>query len=80
MGTRANPIARWLLRHPRAKYLMRSFYGLQSMWKFRGSALKGTSYSDYFQAGKSVEGVDAVEHAGDIVRRFAASVSAPAST
>jgi nitronate monooxygenase len=29
------------------------------------------SYSDYFLAGKSVEGVDAIEPAGDIVRRFA---------
>jgi len=34
------------------------------------------SYRDYFQAGKSVGGVDAIEPAGDIVRRFASAWSA----
>jgi nitronate monooxygenase len=31
------------------------------------------SYRDYLQAGKSVAGVEAVEPAGEIVRRFAAA-------
>jgi len=32
------------------------------------------SYKDYFQAGKSVDGVERVEPAGEIVRRFAAAL------
>lgn len=74
MGTRAGPIARWLLRQRRTKHLMRSAYALRSLWQLKRSSLQGASKSeDYWQAGKSVDGVHAVEPAGDIVRRFAAA-------
>jgi nitronate monooxygenase len=79
MGTKAGPIARRLLRNPRTKYLMRTVYSLQSVWKFKKAALRGTSYKDYFQAGKSVDGVDQVEHAGDVVKRFAEGARAALS-
>ncbi len=75
MGTRAGPIAGRLLRNARTKYFMRSVYALQSSWKFRRSALKGSSYQDYYQAGKSVEGVTEVISAADTVRTFAAEAS-----
>jgi len=75
-GTRASPVARWMLRGRRTKYLMRSIYGLRYVWKLKRAALRGGgarsgSSRDYWQAGKSVGGVTAVEPAGEIVRRCA---------
>lgn len=70
MGTQAGPIARALLRHPKAKHWMRMAYSLKSVWELKRSSLRGTGYKEYFQAGKSVDGIEQVESAGDIVRRF----------
>ena len=71
VGTKAGPIARALLRHPKAKHWVRMLYSLTSAFKLRRSSLGGTTYKDYFQAGKSVSGIHEIEPAGDIVRRFA---------
>jgi len=76
LGTKANPIARRLLRHPKAKHYMRMYYSLKSVWQLRRASLQGISYKDFFQAGKSVSGIRAVESAGEIVRRFAAAAAA----
>ncbi|HEY9721781.1 MAG TPA: nitronate monooxygenase [Oscillatoriaceae cyanobacterium] len=73
MGTKAGPVARMMLRHPKAKHWMRTIYTVQSIWKLRQASLKGAGYGDYFQAGRSVEGIDAVEPAGAIVTRFGAA-------
>jgi nitronate monooxygenase len=73
VGTRANPVMRRLLRHPRTKHYARMFYSLKSIWQLKHASLKGMTYKDYFQAGKSVEGIETIESAGDIVRRFAES-------
>lgn len=78
IGTQAGPIARKLLRHPKAKHWMRTFYSLRSMWQLKNASLEGTSYRDYFQAGRSVDGIHAIEPAGEIVRRFAAALAARA--
>jgi nitronate monooxygenase len=75
IGTRAGPIARWLLRGHRTKHWMRTFYALRSGWQLKRASLAGgareATSKDYWQAGKSVEGIRAVEPAGAIVRRFA---------
>lgn len=71
IGTQAGPIARALLKHRKTKHWMRMAYTLMASWKLKEASLKGGSYLDYFQAGKSVEGVTAVEPAGTIVSRFA---------
>jgi nitronate monooxygenase len=73
MGTKAGPVARRLLRHPRAKHWMRSFYSVRSVWQLKRSLQKGSGYRDYFQAGRSVEGIRAIEPAAAIVERFAAA-------
>ena len=57
VGTRAGPIAKWLLRGRKTKHWMRLFYSLQSIWKLKKSSLQGSGYKDYFQAGKSVDGI-----------------------
>ena len=76
VGTRAGPIARWLLRGRRTKHLMRTLYALNSAWRLKRGSLAGTSSKDYWQAGKSVSGITSVEPAGAIVRRFAAAARA----
>lgn len=71
IGLKAGPLARWLLRRPRAKRLVRVFYALRSMWSLRRAVLRTTGErKDYWQAGKSVRDIDRIEPAGDIVRRF----------
>lgn len=71
VGIRAGPLARWMLRGRRTKHWMRMIYSLQSLVKLKRSSLRAFSYKDYLQAGKSVAGVEAVEPAGEVVRRFA---------
>ncbi len=74
-GTRAGPIARRLLRHPRAKHYVRTFYALRSIWQLKRASLEGVGYKDYFQAGRSVEGIEGIEPAGDVVRRYAEALA-----
>lgn len=70
IGTKANWLARWLLRHPRFKHWMRALYSLIAAWQLRKASTEGAGYKDYWQAGQSVDGVDEVERAGAIVERF----------
>jgi nitronate monooxygenase len=74
MGTHAGPLARLLLRGNRTRHWMRTIYSLQSIWKLKRAALQGMGYRDIFQAGKSVQGIDAVRPVADIVAEFAAAL------
>lgn len=71
IGTRAGPVARLLLRGRRTRRFMRTLYALHSAVQLRRASLHGGSSRDYWQAGKSVEGISSIEPAGEIVRRFA---------
>jgi nitronate monooxygenase len=71
VGTRAGPLARRLLRGRRTKHLMRTLYALRSLWQLKRSLLRAGSPSDYWQAGKSVRGIHAIEPTAEIIRRFA---------
>ncbi len=71
VGTKAGPVARWMLRGRRTKHWMRMAYSLQSLWKLKQSSLRRFSSKDFLQAGKSVAGVRAIESTGDIISRFA---------
>lgn len=75
IGTKAGPIAKRLLRHPRGKHYMRMIYSLKSIWQLKRASSRGMSYHDYFQAGKSVGAIREVESAGAIVERFAAAAA-----
>ncbi len=70
-GTKAGPLARWMLKGRKTKHWMRLIYSLQSFWKLKSSSVRAFSYKDYLQAGKSVAGVTAIEPAGELVHRFA---------
>jgi nitronate monooxygenase len=73
LGTKAGPIARFLLRGRRTKRWMRTLYGLRSLWALKRGLLRDSPDRDVWQAGRSVAGIDRVEPAADIVRRFAAA-------
>lgn len=75
MGLKAGPLARWMLRGRRRKRWMRMIYALKSFYQLKHASLDETGEKDYWQAGKSVAGIDRVEPAGEIVRRFAAAAA-----
>lgn len=76
MGTKAGPVARRMLRGRRTKHWMRAIYALKALWQLKRASLDESGDKDYWQAGKSVAGIDAVEPAGEIVRRLAAAAGA----
>jgi len=75
IGTRAGPLARWLLKHPRFKHWMRMLYTLLALWKLKRASLEGSGYRDYWQAGKSVDGVDRVESVAQLMQRYALALT-----
>lgn len=86
MGTKAGPVAKWLLKNRTTKHWVRGMYNLRGLWQLKRASARGASYLDYFQAGKSVDGVHELVHAGEVVERCAAAaraqmgVSLPVST
>jgi nitronate monooxygenase len=68
LGTRVSPFARWMFRGRRTKKWIRSYYGVRSMWDLRRSLKATSGATDYWQAGRSVEGIESVIGAGDVVR------------
>lgn len=72
-GTHAGPIAKRLLQGRKTKHWMRTLYSLQSILKLKKSSLRGAHYKDFFQAGKSVEGIREIKTAGQIVNEFSAA-------
>jgi len=75
IGTRAGPVARRLLMGRRTKHMMRAWYAVRSAMRLKRASLHGNSSKDYWQAGKSVDGISAIEPAGAIVERFARAAS-----
>ncbi len=76
LGTKAGPIARWMLRGRRTKHWMRTIYALRSLWQLKRGLLRDAPDRDYWQAGKSVATIDRVERAGVVVRRFGEALRA----
>jgi nitronate monooxygenase len=74
LGLRAGPLARFMLRGRRTKHWMRTLYALRSLWSLKRGLMRDSPERDFWQAGKSVAGIHAVEPAGAIVRRFAGAV------
>lgn len=70
IGTKANLIARFLLRNHRTKHWMRMYYTLQSLWKLKKASLEGSGYKDYWQAGKSVDGCNEILSVSDVIQQL----------
>jgi nitronate monooxygenase len=71
MGTKAGPLARRLLRGRRTKHWMRMFYSVRSAIALRRASLDPATTKDFWQAGRSVHGIHAVEPVHAVIRAFA---------
>ncbi|MFM1886473.1 MAG: hypothetical protein RL026_1630 [Pseudomonadota bacterium] len=76
MGTEAGAFARWMLRGRHRKHWMRTLYTLASVWRLRRSLSSEQADGEYWQAGKSVHGIEEILPAAEIVRQFAAAAMA----
>jgi nitronate monooxygenase len=74
LGTKAGPVARWLLRRQRTKRWVRTWYALTSLRKLKRAALSSRGASEYWQAGKSVGGIHDVKPVAEIMREFDAAL------
>jgi nitronate monooxygenase len=70
LGTRAGPLARYMLRHPKMKHWMRSYYALTSLRRLKKSSLTAAGAKEYWQAGKSVAGIHDIKPVREIVREM----------
>jgi nitronate monooxygenase len=67
LGTRAGPVARYMLRHPKMKRWMRSYYALTSLRRLKKSSLTSAGAREYWQAGKSVAGIRDVKSVREVI-------------
>src|SRR5579862_3488926 len=74
LGTKAGPVARWMLKGHRTKHWMRTWYGLSSIRRLKAGLNKESGASDYWQAGKSVAAIHDIRPAADIVSELAAAL------
>ena len=72
-GTRAGALEKALLKGRRTRGWMRTLYALRSIWQLKRASLDESGSFEYWQAGRSVAGVDSIEPAGAVVRRFASA-------
>ena len=70
LGLKAGWLARKLLRGRRTKHWMRMFYTIVSAIKLKKASVKGSSYRDFFQAGKSVETITTIPSVADVIRNL----------
>ncbi len=74
LGTRANPVARYMLRHRRMKHWMRTLYALTSLRRLKKSSLTSAGAKEYWQAGKSVGGIHDVQTVRQVIEDLAAAL------
>lgn len=70
LGTRAGVIARWMLRGRRTKHWMRAIYAVRSAYRLKKDLYRGRGAEEYWQAGRSVDGIHGVEPVREIVAKF----------
>lgn len=72
-GTRMGSLSRWMLASHKTKHWMRMFYGLKSIWQLKHSSLDEKGEKDYWQAGKSVAGINSIESCATIMQDLLAN-------
>jgi len=70
-GLKPNIFERWMLKHPKFKYIIRTFLALKSLRSLKKSLLDDSGDYDYWQAGKSVDKINAELSVEDIVKQIA---------
>lgn len=77
LGLKAGPIASRMLRGRKTKKLMRMLFLLRTSWRYK--RLTNTDAGQYWQAGRGIGAIHEIAPAGDIVKRFAASMERPSA-
>jgi nitronate monooxygenase len=70
VGLTVGPISKLLFKYRRTRHWIRFLYNLRAVAAMKKTALKGVSTKDYYQAGKSVHGIEKIESVRSIVDRF----------
>ena len=70
IGTKAGPVAKFLLKHHKTKHWMRMYYTLQSLFQLKKASHQGSGYKDYWQAGRSVDGIDGILSVREVVEQL----------
>lgn len=74
MGTKAGPLGRLMLRGRRTKHWMRGIYAVRSALQLRKASLDPKATKDFWQAGRSVHGIDSVQPVARVLAEFAAAL------
>ncbi len=69
-GTRVGALAKLLLRTEQTKHLVRMIYNLKSFKQLKGSLFKSSHRGQYWQAGKSVAGINEIDTVANIMKNF----------
>lgn len=71
IGTRIGPVARLMFRGRKTKHWARTWFGIRGVMRMKRDQLStGSGDREYWQAGRSVETINAELPAGDVVREF----------
>lgn len=70
VGTEASPFVRRLLSSQRTKHWMRMFYTLKSALQLKKASMERSDKKEFWQAGKSVVGIEAIEPVAEIMQRY----------
>jgi nitronate monooxygenase len=70
LGLKTGAIARWMLQHKKMKYVYRIVMFLKSMRQLKLAINDESGTKDFWQAGKSVSGINKIESTNDIIKRF----------
>lgn len=74
LGTTVGWFWRWMFKGRKTKHWARTWFGVLGLWRLKRDQQRGgTGNNEYWQAGRSVETIDAVLPAGDIVGAFDAA-------
>ena len=69
-GLKPNVFESWMLKHTKFKYLIRTILALKSLRSLKKSLLDDSGNYDYWQAGKSVEKINAELSVEEIVKQL----------
>lgn len=73
LGTRIGPMARWMFRGRRTKKWIRAFYALRSARGLKHSLNAANADDEYWQAGRSVAGIESVAPVAEVIGTFRAA-------
>ncbi len=70
-GVQSGRFASWMLKGRVRKSLMRIIYALKALWQLKRSALEGRGEKQYWQAGKSVQGIQSIQSVAEVINDIA---------